>query len=182
MKLELGLVLSALLSAAKASYDAEALLISSFDRPSSSSMPVLSPAEARFVFAHRLGVAQYHELIDVNEKALKHISDFGGSSRWSLDEMEEPTMAELVLFIEGLSPTDGQQVLPKGLSIGSAFTIQNIPSTKATGKLVKDLSRQAGLVKTCPVSQAINPFDEECWGKSRSNVLHLDMRENSKVK
>ena len=182
MRVNRSLLWSLLICAARAKSDATVYLFPEPQRPSSLSAPTLTPAEARLIFAQRLGVSQYHGLEGTSGQALSYINTFGGLPASIFQSPAEDRPAELVLVLDGLSSEDAKSMLTSRGDPAPAFDIARAPSWEDNEKLVADLNEQTGAYgKGCPLEQAINPFDQQCWN-GRTKILHVAMGKNAKVR
>jgi hypothetical protein len=169
------LLLAVLFGAASAAAtDASVYLFQGQELPSTSNPPILSPEEARLVFAKRLGVSQYHGIGEAGESKLAHINTFGGRQESIFQEPGRDKAAELILLIQGVSSTTAEPLLSAWSSTKPAFTISNAPSTKANQRLIEDLNRQVGQVKVCYFEYAIDPLNKKCWD-GNTKALFLDL-------
>lgn len=111
---------------------------------------------------------------------MAYINKFGGHGDALFQDSGKDKAAELVLFVEGVSPDTAEPLLEAWSSITPAFTISTPPSMIANKKLVEDLhqqSRQEGA--TCAFEDAINPYNADCWN-GKSKIVHFDLG-NDKV-
>jgi hypothetical protein len=103
--------------------------------------PQLSSSLTRLVLAQRLGVAEYHDIKDVDQEAtVFYVNAFGGSGQQMLNDKKRPH--QLVILLEGLSPELTIEV-SEALGVGGpAFEIKDSASLVANQKFVEDISAQ----------------------------------------
>ena len=73
--------------------------------------PSISPNTARLLFAQRLGLSQYHEIGDADEKALDILNKYGGhqpSLFMADEESREQSTDKLLFIIEGVEFPEGE--------------------------------------------------------------------------
>jgi hypothetical protein len=175
MKLSTSLLLPILVGTAAALSDASVYIFQKDDSPNTSSAPLLSPEQARLVFAQRLGTSQYHGLGDATEATLSYINKFGGRRESLFENAADDKVPELVLIVEGVSPKTAAPLLEAWSTIEPAFHIRKAPSMTANKRLVSDLNQQSGQGKQkCELRDDINPFDAACWN-GKSKVVHFDL-------
>ncbi|KAK2627460.1 hypothetical protein QTJ16_003426 [Diplocarpon rosae] len=177
MKLSDSFLVSAFIGAASAIADANAnVYIFDANGPlTTTSPPILTPEEARLIFAQRLGVSPYHAIGDVSETTLSYINKFGASPKSLFQGSEDDKAAELILIVEGFPSEAEEPLVSEWASLQPAFTILKPPSMSANERLVLDLQRQCGQGgKKCLLENAINPYDKECWN-GKSSIIHFDL-------
>jgi hypothetical protein len=176
MRLPTGLLLPLLAGAASAISDAKVYLFQDDEWSKPSDPPVLSPEDARLVFAQRLGVSQYHSLDDAGEDTLAYINRFGGRQNRLFEAgRRDNKAAELVIFAEGASTKKGETIANAWSSVRPAFTISNPPSSSENLELVLNMERQLGLHKLdCTFEENIDPRNWPCW-KGKSKITQIDL-------
>lgn len=179
MKLSARLLLPAVLGAALVSAfnDGSVFIFQGDEWPNSLNPPTLSPEEARLVFAQRLGVSQYHGIGDASESTLAHINTFGGGQDSIFQDSRQDKAAELVLLVQGVSSRTAKPLIDAWSSYKPAFKISNAPSANANQRFIEDLQQQLGQTKSCPLEDAINPFNDKCWdGKANALFMGVNVR------
>ncbi|PVH81571.1 hypothetical protein DL98DRAFT_559873 [Cadophora sp. DSE1049] len=181
MKLANSFLLPVFIGAASAVTDASVYILDAAKRPSTNP-PSLSPEQARLVFAQRLGASQYHGIGDASESTLSYVNKFGGQHESLFQGKTDDKAAELVLIVEGVSSEIAEPLLKEWSVTEPDFTIPHPPSMVANQKLVLDLQKQSGHdSQNCPLENAINPFDANCWN-GRSNAIHFDLASEGETK
>lgn len=176
MRLSSSLLLQALISAASAISDASVYIVQGDKLPEFSTPPTLSPAEARLVFAQRLGVSEYHGLGDASEETLSYINAFGGRQESLFSDLAQDKAAELVVMVEGISSEAAEPILKRWTLNKPEFTISNPPSTSSNIRLATELQAHIGPSSSeCSVEEQINPFQKNCF-EGKSKIMHLDLK------
>ena len=176
MRLPLSLILPLLVGAVQAASDtAKVYIFQKPDYPTSSTIPTLTPEEARLVIAQRLAVSRYHSLRNASKDALTHIDAFGGRQTQLFANDGQDLRSQLVVVIDNATPEVAGRYQSEWAPIQPAFEISNPPSRTATQQLVRDLIEQNPSLDAnydCSITDNANPFNEVCWpGKSR--ILHF---------
>jgi hypothetical protein len=181
MKLSTSLLLPTLLGTAIAASDsAKVYTFPASQRDSSTGTPSLSPEEARFVIAQRLGVSQYHDIHTATEDAIGYVNVFGNQQSTLLGHLNhDDDRSRLVVMVEGMTPKL-EKLFAAQLDVAKpTFEISNPPSKSANGKLIKDMALQSSVVAIrtdCSILEAANPFNQECW-PGTSNFVHFDVQQ-----
>jgi hypothetical protein len=147
------------------------------EQGSSSSVPTLTPEEARLIIAHRLGISQYHNLRYPSKEILSYINSFGSRhSPFFPDDTQDDNRSHLVIVVEGASSAVGRLAVEPWQSIEPAFQISNPPSKIANKQLISDMMAQIQPKAPIPCSlkDSSNPFKERCW-TGRSNIIQFDL-------
>lgn len=177
MRLPLSLVFSLLIGAAQAASEtAKVYIFQEPELPISSTIPILTPEDARLVIAQRLGVSRYHSLSGVSNDALAHINAFGGPQSQLFINDNQGGRSQLVLLIDNVTLDLAIRYEKEWAPNQPAFKISNPPSRTANRKLVRDLYEQNPLVASrpiCTVQENVNPFNEECWA-GKFKILHFE--------
>jgi hypothetical protein len=112
------------------------------------------------------------------DTAISYISSYGKNpaSLFGQDKAKAPS--QLVVILEGVT-AQNVEGLKKSLSAADrkpAFAIADPPSSPANDRLLSNL-RAAGVSRsaTCDFSQAVNPYDHDCWSGS-SSVVRYDVQ------
>jgi hypothetical protein len=170
------LLLPALLGAASATEEAKVYLFQGNEFPITSNPPTLYPSEARLVFAHRLGVSQYHSLDGADEATLSFINKFGGPQEQLFEDEKQDKAAELIVFVERASGDLADPLLSEWSSIKPAFIISSPPSSLENLELTANLGRQLGPdTEPCNFEDDINPDNTRCWKGGKSNIIGVDL-------
>jgi hypothetical protein len=181
MRIFAGLLLPLLAGAASATSDAKVYIFQEDEWSKASDPPALSPAEARLVFAQRLGVSQYHSLDHAGDSALSYINRFGGRQTRLFEAGGHDKAAELILFVEGGSDKNAEPLLDAWLSSKPAFTISNPPSSSENLELVVNMDRQLGPdTRDCPFEEDIDPRNRRCW-KGKSKIAQIDLAAEASI-
>ncbi|KAK6582142.1 hypothetical protein PZA11_005839 [Diplocarpon coronariae] len=175
MKLCDSLLVPALIGVASAIADANVYIFDANGAATTTSPPILTPEQARLVFAQRLGASQYHGVGDASEATLSFINQFGAPQESLFQASEDEKAAELILIVEGFSSEAAEPLVREWASLQPAFTISKPPSMAANERLVSDLQKHSGQGgQKCSLGNAINPFDRNCWN-GRSSIIHFDL-------
>lgn len=176
MKFHTGLLLPLLASSASAISDAKVYVFENDEWSNGADGgPALTPEEARLVFAHRLGVSEYHSLDGASEDTLSYINRFGGRHSRLFEVAPKSKAAELVLFVEGASVQNAGPLAGEWAALESIFTITDPPSSSENLELVLNLDRQLGPeTRDCSFEEDINPRNKQCW-KGTSKITQIDL-------
>jgi hypothetical protein len=178
MRLQVSLVLPIFIGAVQAASETAKVYIFQEPRyPTLSTIPTLTPEEARLVIAQRLGISRYHSLSGVSDDALTYINAFGGPHSPLFTIINDwDKRSQLVLMIDNVNPELAARYENEWASIQPAFKISSPPLRTANLKLVQDLHQQNPLIAPkldCGFRENFNPFNEQCW-PGRFKLLHLD--------
>ncbi|MDI1488219.1 MAG: hypothetical protein OHK93_007493 [Ramalina farinacea] len=98
----------------------------------------ISPNTARLLLASRLGLSQYHELGDVDERTLDTLSQFTSGKIFAQSEPQR----KLLLIIDGAEAQ--KDLLESSQQDFTSVSITDTRSGPTTNKLIKDLLRPSG--------------------------------------
>ncbi|KAF1992613.1 hypothetical protein K402DRAFT_345077 [Aulographum hederae CBS 113979] len=101
----------------------------------------LDPNTARLIFAHRLGISQFHTLQDVSAEALGHINTFGGHQQRLLgqDAQNNQAHSRPLIVVEGVA--DPEDIISSAADF-QTFNIEHAPCSGSNERLLEDFAAE----------------------------------------
>ncbi|KAK3987673.1 hypothetical protein QBC44DRAFT_360620 [Cladorrhinum sp. PSN332] len=195
MRLIAGLTAAALsgLAVGASQQSADVYIFSSSNQESSSdnNTPSIPKEVARHILLQRTSRQRYgSDLRDIpdsinTETVISHLARFGKTPEPLFRQYEDdnkPEASQLVVILEGVTPQQDDEIKDALAKSGqqAAFTVSDPPSASANKNLMS-LFQHLGVSSPshqCDISQAINPFDDNCWTGS-SSVVKYDLQTSS---
>jgi hypothetical protein len=173
MRLPASLVLPLLVAAGQAASEpAKVYILQKPEFPTSSTIPTLTPEEAKLVIAQRLGSSQLYSLSDASDDALAHINAFGGPQKRLFANDDQDERSQLLIVIENVTPEVAARYQKEWAPIKPAFEISTPPSKTANERLISDVSEEKPSMEfnpECRITRNDVPSNKRCWpGKSKT--------------
>ena len=70
----------------------------------------VDPETARLIFAQRLGLSQFHNLKNANERVIQQLNQYGGTPQ-QLFGARESNSAHAIIIVEGVENAEGEHYL-----------------------------------------------------------------------
>ncbi|RKF78013.1 putative endoplasmic reticulum membrane protein [Golovinomyces cichoracearum] len=149
------------------------------DRSHNKVAPVLSPEQARLIFAHRLGLSKNYELADVSESTLSYINQFG-KTQFSLFEPSDDGIAELVLIVEGLSSKTAKPLFTALPSSKPDFYVSKFHGSISPKLIASEFLKYMGKEKSFDTLKTL-VTPNEVHRPLSSNIIYLDFHNDTDV-
>ncbi|RKF56815.1 putative endoplasmic reticulum membrane protein [Golovinomyces cichoracearum] len=141
--------------------------------------PVLSPEQARLIFAHRLGLSKNYELAGVTESTLTYINQFG-KTQFSLFEPSDEVIVELVLIVEGLTFETAIPLFTALSSFKPDFYVSKFHGSISPKLLAAEFLKHMGKDKSGDTLKSFVNSNEVNSPQS-SNLIHLKFHNDTDV-